>query len=226
VLKSHSATSLACAIIGAGILLGLQWSAIRARIDRIEIYAITIATLLLLLNSAFDLYGFIIVDVLGRDLTLTSRTEVWPILLGYMDNPLFGAGFMGFWTGATLSTLYEQYGILQAHNGYLELYLNGGLVALFLFGILIVTSNRNIKRQLFLGDDFGMMRLILLAVGLAHNYAEASISKGGLIWFVLLLALARYPKMQASNADVRVTRPSEDSPTRGTVPGSNAAYHV
>jgi len=158
------------------------------------LYGVACGLLYWALNSMFDVTRFVVEEVLGRDMTLTTRTEVWPVLLSQADSPLFGSGFMSFWSGERLATLLEQYSIIQAHNGYLEVYLNGGWIAILLLLALLFAASQSIKRELLRGSDFAIVRFMLLVIAIIHNFTEASISKGGLIWFALLLAVARYPK--------------------------------
>ena len=53
----------------------------------------------------------------------------------FVENPLLGAGFENFWVGERQVTL-GGLGGNQAHNGYLEIYLNLGWV-----GILLLTTS-------------------------------------------------------------------------------------
>jgi hypothetical protein len=219
-VKSHSATSLACAVIGLAVLLGFRMPSVRARIGRLELYAIAGGILYWALNSMFDVTRFVVEDLLGRDMSLTTRTEVWPVLLSQADSPLFGSGFMSFWSGERLTNLLEQYSIIQAHNGYLEVYLNGGWIAILLLLALLFAASQSIKRDLLQGSDFAIVRFMLLVIAIIHNFTEASISKGGLIWFVLLLAVARYPKADSLRARAPRPRP-ETYFDQGAVPVAN-----
>jgi exopolysaccharide production protein ExoQ len=192
-LKSHSATSLACTIVGLAVFLGLKAPAIKARIDRLEVYAVVGGALFWVLNSMFDLSRLVVEGILGRDMTLTTRTEVWPVLLSQADSQLFGSGFMAFWSGKRFEVLYEQYGIIQAHSGYIEVFLNGGWVAVAILAVLLFSASRSIKQELGFEGDWPAVRFMFLVVAVLHNFTEATISKGGLVWFVLLLALVCPP---------------------------------
>ena len=203
VLRSGSATSLACAVIGLAILFGLKLPVVKSRIGRLELYAIAGGLVYWLLNSVFDITRLVVEGVLGRDMTLTTRTEVWPVLLSQADNPIVGSGFMNFWSGDRLEKLLNEYGIIQAHNGFLEVYLNGGWVAVILLIVLLASTSRAIKRDLLREDQFAIIRFMLLVVAVIHNFTEATISKGGLIWFVLLLSIARYPRTRVVPARAR-----------------------
>ena len=70
----------------------------------------------------------LVIRLLGRDPTLTERTELWDVVLGLEVNSFVGAGFMSFWTGERMELIWRILGVklVQAHSGYLEQYLNLG----------------------------------------------------------------------------------------------------
>jgi exopolysaccharide production protein ExoQ len=133
------------------------------------------------------------VGLLGRDLTLTTRTDVWPMLIGMNDNVFFGEGFSSFWSGPRLDVIYEQFSIIQAHNGFLDTYLNGGLVGVALMVAMLISAVVAINRDVEQGDEFSSIRFACLAVVLISNLTESSFNKMGMLWFAFLLVVVRYP---------------------------------
>jgi O-antigen ligase len=126
-------------------------------------------------------------------MTLTTRTDVWPLLLAHQENPLVGAGFNSFWAGERLVQLFRSFGgIMQAHNGYLETYLNGGLVGVGLLVILLFSAYRKIRKQLVLGASEGSIRFVILLSAVIYNNSEASFNKVGVLWVVTLFAIMEY----------------------------------
>ena len=98
---------------------------------------LVIYALFLLFSERFFLteYWFKITQFLGKDSTLTARTTIWRLAKELIaDNWLIGAG-----RGVGISYV-NTYGELQvmteAHNFILEILLEGGVVALLLFGLL------------------------------------------------------------------------------------------
>ena len=81
----------------------------------------------------------------GRDPTLTGRTllwhEVWELV---RERPLLGYGYGAFWAESSepASLLWEAIGwaVPTAHNGYLELLLELGVVGLTLFVLSVSTT--------------------------------------------------------------------------------------
>ena len=147
---------------------------------------------LLLLDWVFNIKETLLLSV-GRDETLTTRTDIWPILMNFQDSPLVGAGFNTFWAGQRLMSLFEKVGgIIQAHNGYLETYLNGGLVGVGLLLVLLFSGYMRIRKQISTGIPEGSIRFVVLLVAIMYNNSEASFNKVGLLWLLTLFAIMQY----------------------------------
>lgn len=191
-LTVDSVTSLLCAVIGSMLLLLMRWSWIASDFGRLEALVVAAAMLVWLLSPVMEL-GDAFLDSVGRDRSLTTRTEVWPILVRYVDNPLVGVGFNSFWAGERLVSLRESVGgIVQAHNGYLETYLNGGWVGCGLLLALVGSAYVRLRGQLVLGVAGASIRVATLAVAVIHNYSEASFWKVGVLWLATLFAIVEY----------------------------------
>ncbi len=191
-IKAGSATSTGCAIVGVVLMFLLRWKALRNSVGIIEFLAVAGTILLWPTGIAQSVLDFFIVDVLGRDLTLTSRTDVWPMLLSKADSVLVGSGFNSFWTGERLADIYGQLGIIQAHNGYLETYLNGGLVGLALLVLFLISAVRKANKQLAEGGAIANLRFAMILVNVVYNFTEASFNKTTLIWFAFLMVTTLY----------------------------------
>lgn len=203
-LTIDSVTSLICAFFGSALLIAFSRDSIRQRPGRLEVCGLGVGVVLLLLDWVFNLKETFLLS-LGRDATLTTRTDIWPILMDSQSNPLVGVGFNTFWAGQRLLQLGQNEtvgGIIQAHNGYLETYLNGGLVGVSLLMVLLVSAYMQIRRQLVIGRPEGSIRFIVLLLAIINNYSEASFSKVGLLWFVTLFAIMQYreqPSLQQTD---------------------------
>jgi|CXWL01.1.fsa_nt_gi O-antigen ligase len=206
----NSATSLVCAVVGSAILLMFRVPSVRKNPARVEIFGLGMVAVLLALDMVFNVKEAF-VHMLGRDMTLTTRIDTWPILMELQNNPLLGAGFNTFWAGDRLVLSYERLGgIIQAHNGYLETYLNGGLVGLSLLVVLLLSAYMGIRRQLVLDKPEGAIRFSLLLVAVIYNNSEASFNKVGLLWLVTLFAIMEYraqPGLRQAVQERRQWRP-------------------
>jgi hypothetical protein len=190
---SDSATALGCAGVGAALLAGLHWAPMRQRAGTLACVTLLTGLLLWLTGLAGWLMEVVVVDVFGRNPTLTTRTEVWPLLLGQVDNVLLGAGFGGFWTGEQLDFIYGQLGIIQAHNGYLETYLNGGLVGLCLLCGVLVDALLKAHHQLDQGERCALLACTVMMVAMIYNITEASFDKASSLWFAFVLTRFMLP---------------------------------
>lgn len=85
-------------------------------------------------------------------------------------------------------------GITEAHNGYLELYLNLGILGIVLLIILLSTGYRNILKLLKEDPDAGRLRLGLFIIAIVYNLTEAGIRSTDLVWIALLLAITAVPR--------------------------------
>jgi exopolysaccharide production protein ExoQ len=191
--KSQSSTALFCTVIGCCVLLGVQLPAIRDRAHRFGVYAVAMVLLVLVLHMTFNV-GELLVGILGRDLTFTGRTEMWRMLLNQDVNPLLGSGYYSFWLGSRVATLSANYfyHLNEAHNGYLETYLNGGLIGVFLLVVLLVTAIRRSQQEVVLGLSQGALRLAFVIAIAIYGMTEA-VFRFGPMWFVLLLVIMEYP---------------------------------
>jgi O-antigen ligase len=111
--------------------------------------------------------------MLGRDATLTGRTDMWAVLLPKaMERAFLGHGYGGFWTQAWV----DFFGANETHNGYLGILLDQGIIGLILMVLFLLTSCR--KAQRLLENDFYWASLWIgfLFMSVFHNTAETSLN--------------------------------------------------
>ena len=161
------------------------------RLRFVEVYAIGGSILWFSLDSVFHITELVVLS-LGRDMTLTTRTGAWEILLNADVSPLFGAGFKSFWAGERMARMWTAIGahILQAHNGYIEVYLECGAVGVALLVVMLLAGFRKIKTPFIQGDSYARLRLTLWLIVLFYNFSEASFTQIGILWCLTLLVVA------------------------------------
>jgi O-antigen ligase len=74
--------------------------------------------------------------MIGRDSNLTGRIPLWRLSIAAMlHRPLLGAGWDAFWPGPDGDTIRSlvRWVVPHAHNGFLEIALNIGLIGLLIF---------------------------------------------------------------------------------------------
>jgi exopolysaccharide production protein ExoQ len=184
--QADSATAFAACLLGIGVVFFLGWK--RLREGPLIFFLGCSVLIFFLLDALFDLSGASIV-ALGRDATLTDRTELWRDVLSIPINPLVGAGFESFWLGERATTLWGKWWWRpnQAHNGYLETYLTGGWIGVLCLGGLIVSCYRKAKADLVSSPAYGRLRMGFLAILLAYSYTEAPFKALHPLFFVLFL---------------------------------------
>jgi exopolysaccharide production protein ExoQ len=194
---AQSATSLVCMVIGSVLLLCERSAFVRRQVRFLPAYFLVAAFAVFLVSSIPDITDLFF-NLVGRDMTFTGRTDIWQGLLQEPINPLLGTGFQSFWLRPGILERMGRFDFLnEAHNGYLEIYLNGGLLGLaFLLG-MIVSAWSKLKRGVLQGCSFSTLFFSYLIVILFYNLTEASFGKLGLPWFVFLVGALSYSEATA-----------------------------
>jgi O-antigen ligase len=107
-------------------------------------YQIMIPSLIAIATIGEGLYFFLssnagaLFSSIGKDATLTGRTDLWPLVIDMIrKQPWLGYGFGGFWQGFNGESAYIWYAAgwpaTHPHNGFLAICLDLGLVGLLIF---------------------------------------------------------------------------------------------
>jgi O-antigen ligase len=158
-------------------------------------------------------------ETIGRDPTLTGRTEIWKGLLLFTQNSLLGTGFSSFWLGERLRMVWGMGGLFdrinEAHNAYLEVFLNLGWIGVCLLAVLILTGYRTVIVTLRRDPDAGRMRLAFFVTAVVYGFTEAAaFGMTSPVWFGFLLATTVVPNAPMTKPGLRSISipPAEDSP--------------
>jgi exopolysaccharide production protein ExoQ len=192
--ESNSMTSISCFVIGTGLIFVMdRWSAARkpAAAFLLSVAAVGI--------SAFVLFGGAasVLEAIGRNPTLTGRTELWHTVLKFAQNPVVGAGYESFWLGPRLLAIgvaMDSPGIQEAHNGYLEIYLNLGWIGICLLGLVIVFGFRRVVIGLRDAPNVARLMIAYFVLALIYNFTEAGFKFQSVVWIFLLLSSMAIPK--------------------------------
>jgi exopolysaccharide production protein ExoQ len=194
---ADSATAIFTAIIGIFIIIGLNLKNIKKNVKTFKYYLLFFVIILSLAGLAFDLKSLTI-SSLGRNETLTGRTQIWEDVLKMENNPMFGSGYESFWLGERAEYFWDKYkmNVNQAHNGYLEIYLNLGFIGLMLITLILFSVCRNISMNLLDRNnyDYQALRMALVVVFLFANITEAYFK--GPMWLFFLLVAVVTPDLQ------------------------------
>jgi exopolysaccharide production protein ExoQ len=157
----------------------------------------------------------IILALLGRNATLTGRTELWQACLNsIMKRPLLGYGFDAFWLGMTgesaivISTVHWL--VPTAHNGALDLLLSLGSIGLGLFVLVYLISARYALRfYLNYENHLRAWPLTFLTFFFLYNITEVTEMEQNSIFMMLFAAVAATVSIQ-SFASKKITEIDED----------------
>jgi len=193
----NSATSMSCFIIASVIIVitSMRW------VVRMPVFIHLLVIGVLSVSSFavfFDTSGGL-VGTVGRESTLTGRTDIWRLVLGMTGNPLVGTGFESFWLGIRLQKMWSIYWWHpnEAHNGYLEVYLTLGWIGIALFAVFLLAGYRNIIAGFRRDPDIARLKLAFFVIVLIYNFTESAIRETNPIWIMLLLAIVAVPEVLA-----------------------------
>jgi exopolysaccharide production protein ExoQ len=205
---AHSATSSTSLCVGVLVVLfvGSRFT----NKNFIGTYLLTALVLFVVAELTFGISSSYS-EALGRGSSFSGRTRAWSALLEVHINPVLGTGFESFWLAKwrlqQLAGIFY-YPINEAHNGYLETYLNLGLIGVFLLIVLFVATFWKIRLELFRNFEWGRFRLGFFAGVVLLNWAEAAFNSFNPVWFVFYIIAMDCPRTSLATVQpsVRVAR--------------------
>ncbi|MEG3896712.1 MULTISPECIES: O-antigen ligase family protein [unclassified Microcoleus] len=160
-------------------------------------------TVLGIISSVYiiDNLESIVVGGLGKDLTLTGRTEFWPQLIAAANQrPWFGYGFDGFFQQDLIGAQTPAYFVYTpngfqpktAHNGAIAVLLYFGYPGLILILVSLLTNLILAVRQLSRSplSESGIPIIFLVFI-ILNNLTEGSLSDIGDVWLAYALITVR-----------------------------------
>jgi O-antigen ligase len=210
--NTYSATSLATLVLGVAmyiLLLSVRKHGLKAGSSVVGM----VIAIGVFCGLAFPILGGSgssgFLALLGRDATFTGRTEIWQAILPVaLRNPIFGVGFGSFWIAPPISYSLSIM-VNESHNGYLDVFVELGLVGLILFLVFLLCFYRDARKALaydFQWASFGLCMLLIIVI---HNITESSFLRptnhmGAVMIFLAMLVrqlhrakatAVRYPHM-------------------------------
>jgi exopolysaccharide production protein ExoQ len=149
-----------------------------------------------------------LLHALGRDLTFTGRAEIWTNITLETVNPVYGYGFWNFWGGPGGTRVNETMHsvIPNAHNGYIDMYLDGGFIALAILCFMLIVCGHRMGKFLRVGRDptrFHRVRFAILIILIIYNVSESAFGRMGPIWFTSLVLIWTFPANSTKVAKVK-----------------------
>ena len=204
----NSMTSMSCFLLASGLMAAM--TTFKAARQKAVVHALVLGVIVICACTLFLGVGGDVLNTLGRDSTLTGRTQLWGELAGMTVNPVLGTGFESFWLGKRLQRLWAAHWWRpnESHDGYLELYLNLGLAGVGLFLVVLVTGYRNIMKLLPTDPEGGRIRLAFFVVGVTYNFTEAATRSMDVVWLMLILSVIAIPAGRLSKTGREPVRES------------------
>ena len=190
---ADSATSLACMVFALGLFVTAKHPVFTRNPRNIVIFFISITALFGMLELAFGIKDTIFI-LLGRSPDLTTRVPMWEYLLSMANKPLVGFGYESFWLGDRLIAVQERWGdLVQAHNGYLEMYLNMGIVGVFFIICWIGSGIIKVNRYFLINYSAAILRFCFITVVALYNYTEATFYGSSPMWMLFFIGILFIP---------------------------------
>ena len=143
-----------------------------------------------------------LIQSLGRNQTLTGRTDIWKLVLSIPSNPVLGVGYESFWLGGRLDKIWNTiHGLRlnESHNGYVEVLITLGWIGLAFLGCVIATGYRNVIAAYRRDPYVGSLRMAFFLAPLINAMTEAAFRMMGPPWIVFLLAVTAAPAFTEPN---------------------------
>lgn len=194
VILSTSKTALIASLIGLGAI------AAGALVRRGPIAAIIVAASALsaiVLGAAIVfLAPDLLVAALGRDLTLTGRTDIWEAAApAVAARPWLGYGYYAFWLPENGPAYWVReavaWQVASAHSSWLELALGMGRVGVVLFALQLIATLRRGASAL-LNAQAGLWAPAFLAAFALYTLSEShALQANNLFWTIYVAVAAR-----------------------------------
>jgi O-antigen ligase len=225
ILLAQSATGVALILSGT-LSYWYFLTLIRLRINRSQwlFFGCTLVFLLVCLL----LYNHLawLLEIAGRDPSLTDRTMIWELLAPFVDQQwLKGYGFGAFWASPDANAFILRWGYIgNAHSGYMETLLNGGVIQLTALALLLgealfkqyraVTANQ--------AAQFRASALVIIGLFVVTNYVAYVIPNYRSAEFLVFCTLAlSFRRHHATYPEFSPT-PLRQRPSGGGFPRDSA----
>lgn len=191
VALSRSATAWLLASLylgGAGLYLLWKRNRLGAAVATMSCILVLVAAVLVLWNDPSPAFR-----LLGKDMTLTGRTELWEVVLELIrERPWLGWGYHAMWVVNDPTTTFAdkvtgEWGVTGSHNAFLEISLQLGLVGTSLMLVVVGVALWRALRFCGVGVlPFGWFCLIYLVGAILSAQVGETLGQNQVIdWLVL-----------------------------------------
>jgi exopolysaccharide production protein ExoQ len=183
------ASMLGLAVIAAGMLMR------RGPVHTIIVCASALAAIILGAAIVVLAPDFL-VTALGRDLTLTGRTDIWEASARFVQaQPWLGYGYYAFWLPDNGPAYWVreavQWQVASAHSSWLELALGLGRIGVVLFALQLIATLRRGSAAIF-ERNAGLWAPAFLAAFALYTLSEShALQANNLFWTIYVAVAAR-----------------------------------
>lgn len=193
---AHSSTSWGCFLLGSALMLAPRLRFFRSRPSRAYILGPAVFLLggfAILFNATGNVAG-----AMGRDSTFSGRTDIWSSLLPTVTSPILGSGFDSFWNSSSVQVFrqnlerlgfYHPERLNEAHNGYLEVYLNLGWIGVCVLANVLIWGYWMTCKAFRRDAELGSLFLAYVVAGMIYSTTEAGFRTLCPNWLFILLAV-------------------------------------
>jgi exopolysaccharide production protein ExoQ len=191
-VPAESVTALTVAVLSPAALV--CWIAARSPRFAVPLIAGALAVVATVAVNTYLLPNTpTLLNNLGRDQTLTGRTELWETTLAKVsERRWLGYGYQAFWSGDNAPAegvwMFLKWRAPNAHNGLIDLALELGLTGVSLFMIAFGAAFLNALRAVRARRPLSLWPLTYLMVFALYNVTESTLLKPNSFFWALFAA--------------------------------------
>ncbi|MBX3428554.1 MAG: O-antigen ligase family protein [Hyphomonadaceae bacterium] len=192
VLLSTSKTALIASMLGVG-MIGFCAFMRRGPIHMIGAIAAASVAVVTIAGATL-LAPDLLVAALGRDLTLTGRTDIWDAAARFVEaRPWLGYGYYAFWLPENGPAYWVReavaWQVASAHSSWLELALGLGRIGVVVFALqLAATLSRGVG--VALQPQAGLWAPAFLATFALYTLSESHALQANNVFWIIYVAVA------------------------------------
>ena len=193
-MRAYSVTAIVVLFLGLSLMFLFYWARNLAEWVMAHLKGLSIFLAALIVSWFSTVRS--LATLLGRNATLTGRTDIWNAVVdAAARHPLLGYGFGSFWgmnipsANHILAALH----VREAHCGYLDVYLNMGIAGLIIFLFFLLSVCGKIQMEFERDFDWGVFGLCNFVMILTNNITEAYFFYSVFLWNLLIFLAVLLP---------------------------------
>ncbi|RZJ01218.1 MAG: O-antigen ligase family protein [Brevundimonas sp.] len=205
VLATQSKTSLLCLVVGLSLVGGF-W-VLRRGGPAFSVAAVWVAVVLAASGIwLWETHSVDILEALGKDPSLTGRTQIWAALMDKVaDRPWTGYGYGAFWGKESVPAewvrMETRWPVPSAHNGWIDLLVQLGWPGAILVGtLMLLTTVVTVMRCGVAGLREGWWAMGFLGAFFVLSLSESILLTHQSLPWVLFLAVMTRAMLPSSTA--------------------------